>query len=544
MSILNTFWILFKSNADDVIKGNKAIEKSTKETEKALKNTTDSTQDLGRSFVKMVEGAASAAGALAGFELLKNGINNANTYNASLKVLADQIGTTAQTLKTMGQAATEAGGSVAGALADIKSLSDQANAAGLPLGSPEAAFGAIRGRLKGKSLNEKNRLLSNYGINDPGDRRRLAVLSDSEYAASISSAASVTPLSQENANKALDAISAQAHAKAAASNVATTQASTISPIVNKLLDKFSSIAGWVAGNPSASVGVGIGGIAAGGIGAGWLGKIFGNGVTSLFSKSATPAFVDSFAPSAAGGAGLLPSLGVAGAGLLGGGAAGYGIVSLFSKSIEAAMVKYLTSDIKTSSPVTKAFKTGSTDMDFWMSKGYSREQALGIMANMKQESGGDPTARGDGGHAHGLFQWHADRRAAIFKATGIDVSKAGYKDQLEAAAWEMKNGRRQFDDSHFRTLNSPDAAAAYFSQKFEAPANGAMQAIIRGKSALNLASQFPAIGSGGGTASVKIDKIIINTQATDAAGIADHLKDEIYSQLSILAANHDDGVQS
>lgn len=46
---------------------------------------------------------------------------------------------------------------------------------------------------------------------------------------------------------------------------------------------------------------------------------------------------------------------------------------------------------------------------FFMTKGWSREQAAAIVGREITESGIDPHALGDGGHAIGVFQWHADR---------------------------------------------------------------------------------------------------------------------------------------
>lgn len=136
-----------------------------------------------------------------------------------------------------------------------------------------------------------------------------------------------------------------------------------------------------------------------------------------------------------------------------------------------------------------------SDFDFWMSKGYTPAQSAGIIANMKNESGGRDDARGDNGHAHGLFQWHEGRRAAIEKATGINVSTAGHREQLEAAAWEMTHLKSMFDDAHFRTLTSPDAAAAYFSKKFERPADTEGAAAKRGQTALALMRERSASGA-------------------------------------------------
>ena len=58
--VSDIFRLIFTSNADDVIKGNEKLRKSTKETEHDLKNTRDTTQEVGVNFVKMAEAAAGA----------------------------------------------------------------------------------------------------------------------------------------------------------------------------------------------------------------------------------------------------------------------------------------------------------------------------------------------------------------------------------------------------------------------------------------------------------------------------------------------------
>jgi hypothetical protein len=185
-------------------------------------------------------------------------------------------------------------------------------------------------------------------------------------------------------------------------------------------------------------------------------------------------------------------------------------------------------------------------MAFWMSQGYTREQAAGIVANERHESGGDPAARGDGGRAHGLYQWHADRRKKIMDATNIDVSTASAADQRKAAAWEMKN-EGIFNDAAFRNIKGADEAAAYFSTKFERPADTIGQAVSRANTAMDIAGQTPfasSSGSGGNSSSssVKIDKIDVHTQATDANGIANDIGGELERVLGFSYGNLDDGV--
>ncbi|MCP1274807.1 phage tail tip lysozyme [Gluconobacter albidus] len=79
-------------------------------------------------------------------------------------------------------------------------------------------------------------------------------------------------------------------------------------------------------------------------------------------------------------------------------------------------------------------------MSILQSMGYSRNAALGVVGNIAQESGFDPTRVGDGGKAFGLGQWHGDRAADIKTRFGIDVKTADFADQVRAYGLEMQSG--------------------------------------------------------------------------------------------------------
>lgn len=111
--------------------------------------------------------------------------------------------------------------------------------------------------------------------------------------------------------------------------------------------------------------------------------------------------------------------------------------------------------------------------EFFRSKGLSHNATAGILASIKQESGFIPNRIGDGGLAHGLFQHHPDRRAAIARATGVNMSTAGVDDQLKGAWWEMNHGDAGAQRA-LRILQNPEisahAAGGAFVQHFERPA--------------------------------------------------------------------------
>jgi hypothetical protein len=84
-------------------------------------------------------------------------------------------------------------------------------------------------------------------------------------------------------------------------------------------------------------------------------------------------------------------------------------------------------------------------MKYFESKGYTKEQAAGLVGNLMAESGNDlkTDAVGDGGKAYGIAQWHPDRQAKFKEVFGKDIREASFKDQLEFIEWELNNTEKR-----------------------------------------------------------------------------------------------------
>jgi len=160
---------------------------------------------------------------------------------------------------------------------------------------------------------------------------------------------------------------------------------------------------------------------------------------------------------------------------------------------------------------------------------------------MMAESGGKANARGDGGRAHGLFQHHPDRRARIFKETGIDISTASHAQQREAAAWEMRNGVNGFKDSQFRAQRDAASATKYFGRYYEGFAGSENPNSAEMMRRVGYASKAISNGGSGGSSTVQIDKIDVHTQATDAKGISNAIGQELNTTLRRVTNHFDDG---
>ncbi len=346
--VIDAFYILFKSNSEDVIKGNKAIDKSTKETERSLKNTNEEAVTLGSSFVKMVEGAASAAGAFAGFEMLKNGVNQANALNLSYDNLGKTLGTTAEKVKQYVQASLEAGGSAQGAVGELLAGNARLNTSGASLKNPQGRLDAARALIYGQNLSPAaiSRIFDQFGITDAGSQRRVRDYTNAEYEESKRSAERNAKLSAADTAKAAQVIHDQAAVAGSKSNFFTKLNTGTAGGNSFFQQKLADLANYAGESPGSAVAGGVGVLATTGgvvvlamtalVGkllSKSIGKFLQMGLKNFpsFAKSAG-SYADSFgstistgAETVAGGFGV----GVAGAIAIGLGEIVYGVKQLY-----------------------------------------------------------------------------------------------------------------------------------------------------------------------------------------------------------------------
>lgn len=209
-----------------------------------------------------------------------------------------------------------------------------------------------------------------------------------------------------------------------------------------------------------------------------------------------------------------------------------------------------------------AASTGSSDaaMDSLMAKGWTRAQAAGIVANLKQESNFNPGAIGDGGKAYGIAQWHPDRQAEFKRWSGKDIRGSSFEEQLAFLDWEMREGREKRAGDRLKQATSAAEAGAVVSKYYERPADTAREMSNRARMAQQYdaaeqarAAQYAAAnadtartaGAGRGfvnqtntsTSDVQIGSITVNTQATDAQGIAQEIGPAIKKTGLVTQAN-------
>jgi len=114
-------------------------------------------------------------------------------------------------------------------------------------------------------------------------------------------------------------------------------------------------------------------------------------------------------------------------------------------------------------------------MDYFMSQGWTKAQAAGIVGNLQKESqfSNDVISgrkKGDGGKAYGLAQWHPDRQANFKKAFGKSISQSTFQDQLKFVNYELTRGTEQGAGNKLKRATSAAQAGAIVSQYYERPA--------------------------------------------------------------------------
>lgn len=188
--------------------------------------------------------------------------------------------------------------------------------------------------------------------------------------------------------------------------------------------------------------------------------------------------------------------------------------------------------------------TGSAKeaLDFFKSKGWSPEQAAGIVGNLQTESNLKTDALGDNDAAYGIAQWHPDRQENFRKWRDKDIRESTFKEQLEFVQYELVQGEERRAGSKIKqTTTAEDAAAAvdeYYerSQGTEGPGIGGIHverrianaiALLNGENAIpvkEVADQGKIISDStsakrkGSVTNNIITQQIINTDSGSVAG--------------------------
>ena len=110
-------------------------------------------------------------------------------------------------------------------------------------------------------------------------------------------------------------------------------------------------------------------------------------------------------------------------------------------------------------------------MKYFMSQGWTKQQAAGLTGNLQKESQFDHTAVGDGGKAYGVAQWHPDRQANFKAKYGKNIKQSSYAEQLAFVNHELTNGTEKGAGNRLRQAKTAAQAGAIVSEYYERPAN-------------------------------------------------------------------------
>jgi len=116
--------------------------------------------------------------------------------------------------------------------------------------------------------------------------------------------------------------------------------------------------------------------------------------------------------------------------------------------------------------------------------GWTGSQGAGVVANLEAESAMNPFAKGDGGKAYGIAQWHPDRQANYKKLFGHSMQSVtnraqALREQLEFVQWELTHSEKAAGDA-LRKQTAAAAAAYVVSTQYERPKDRAGEARKRG----------------------------------------------------------------
>ncbi|QYY30235.1 hypothetical protein K2O51_22960 [Cupriavidus pinatubonensis] len=141
-------------------------------------------------------------------------------------------------------------------------------------------------------------------------------------------------------------------------------------------------------------------------------------------------------------------------------------------------------------PRPQAGKQAAFDaVAFFQRMGWNHEQAAGIVANLRHESGLNPSAVGDSGKAYGVAQWHPDRQANFKAWSGKDIRDSSLMEQLQFVNYELTQGAERRAGQLLRAAQNAQQSGEIVSRYYERPAQADAEAARRGATAVDLQQQ-------------------------------------------------------
>lgn len=120
--------------------------------------------------------------------------------------------------------------------------------------------------------------------------------------------------------------------------------------------------------------------------------------------------------------------------------------------------------------------------DIFTKEGHlSKEQAIGVIANFKGESGLNPNIVGDHGSSFGIGQWHTDERKGNFlRLFGHDIQHSTLEEQARFFLWELNNDKT-YGGQALKNAKSAQDAVEIMVKRYERPQDQTGETLKRWK---------------------------------------------------------------
>ena len=137
-SLIETFGILFESDADDVKKGVNDAEDAAEDLESKLDDVDKTAEELGESFLDIISSAKGAIAGIVGFGALVGGVLNAAQMTDEVGKFSETLGLNVEDVGAWSEAVARSGGDVNSFRGSIQSLTSQLTDFALTGGGPAA----------------------------------------------------------------------------------------------------------------------------------------------------------------------------------------------------------------------------------------------------------------------------------------------------------------------------------------------------------------------------------------------------------------------
>lgn len=173
---------------------------------------------------------------------------------------------------------------------------------------------------------------------------------------------------------------------------------------------------------------------------------------------------------------------------------------------------------------------------YFLGLGYKPSDVEGMVAGGIAETRTlDPTATNPTSGAYGVGQWLGTRQQDFKKVMGYDIHQSDLMAQLQFMQWEFTHTEKGAANAITGSGSAEEALVAYILKFMRPdPKGDTTHLASRGdqqRGGAWLAAQANAGASGGNTTNtVTIGQVVVNTQATDAKGIAKDISGELAVQ--------------